>query len=235
MDQEERDVEVFERIPWESLRPTPDRRWVAYLVAAGLVMGAVGVTVGRGMGAPAPSTTVGAVTTTPVPTVPVTLGSSVPVPPPPTAPTVHSTSLPQPEEWSEADLMAVPADAMDDVAAALAEWYVAEYFTRDDEEDAGRSFVEWVRVVDRRWVTTTDIDLTVAVRRLAAQGDDPYQRMPVEAWLVSVRLEEGEWVVVAGPEPAEPPALRVELVDENAEETLWTDPAGLEWVIPVPP
>ena len=49
MDPDERDVEIFERIPWESLEKPQDRRWVVYLLAAGLVMGAVGVTVGRGM------------------------------------------------------------------------------------------------------------------------------------------------------------------------------------------
>src|SRR5690606_40669996 len=80
---DERDVEVFERIPWEALTERPDRRWIAYVVAAVIVLGALGVSIGRHLaGGPAlsPPTTLGAATD-PVTT---TTGTVPPVTAPPT-------------------------------------------------------------------------------------------------------------------------------------------------------
>lgn len=222
---DEHDVEVFERIPWESLEQPPDRRWMAYLLAAAIILGAVGVSFGRQMGRetqPGPTTsnaTVGATRRDHTP-----------------APTVEATAVPELlTTWSEADLMALPADSLDAAAAATAEWYVVDFFTRD--EPAGdRSFVEWVRASQVEWRSPSTAEVTVLIRRLAAVGDEPYQRLEAEAWRITTELADGGWAVVPGPVRQETPELVV-LPDPGAaqSEAEWTDPAGVVWRVRPPP
>ena len=247
VDSDERDVEIFERIPWEALDKPGDRRWMVYLAATALVMVALGVTVGRSMGGPpaaAPSTTL----------------AQPPVPSPPAAAPTTSPAVTAPEistSWSEADLMAVPAESLEGVAGAMGEWFVVDFFTREGAEGGDRSFVEWSAVVAREWVSSSALDLTVVLRRLAATGDDAYQRLPVEGWVVSLELGDEGWVVVDGPVSVPAPDLAVDISDlddkppatvvaavddgevtsgtESDEgwlvEVDWTDAAGLEWVV----
>lgn len=247
VDADEQDVEVFERIPWESLEKPQDRRWVFYLVAAAVVMGAVGVTVGRGMSTP-PSVPVPTEATVSAPT-----SSSGPVPS--TIPVAAAPDIPT--TWSEADLMAVPGETLEDAAAALAEWYVVDYFTRSGADAEGRSFVEWSAVVAKHWRSASALELTVVLRRLAARGDEPYTKVPAEGWLVTAELVDQGWVVVEGPvavTPLEPvvdmapldgevPAEVAAEVEEGEVrggsqvaggwlvELDWVDPAGLGWVV----
>lgn len=248
VDSDEGDVEIFERIPWDALERPQERRWIVYLVAAAVVMGAIGVSVGRGIPVGPPSTTVSSVT------------SPAPEPTSPPDVTVPLEAAPEiPTTWTEADLMAVPAETLEDSAAVMAEWFIVDYFTRDGgtSDAGGRSFVEWAAVVDRTWVSNSVMELTVVVRRLAAEGDDTYQRIPVEGWLVTAELGDEGWVVVQGPVAITAPDPAVDLVpldgpapaevvspggDETVRgaaeiddgwivEVEWTDPAGLDWVI----
>lgn len=248
---EDHDVEVFERIPWESLEQNPNRRWILYLVATALVLGAVGVTIGRGMiTPPVEQPTVLATATAPMvdPSAePVVGGRGSP----------DATILPPPEStWSEADLMALPEGAVETPAMAVAEWFVVQHFTRE-EGDVGRSFVDWARAVELTWMDLTTVDVTVLVRRLAAEGDDPYQRLPAEAWQVTTELEDDWWVVTHGPVQVALPTLEVSVpsLEDHVPDELavapeapivgaaqideeswsvgveWTDAAGLIWVI----
>ena len=248
VDSDEGDVEIFERIPWDALEKPRDRRWIVYLVAAAVVMGAIGVSVGRGMITVGPSpTTAPSVPQTPDPT----------TPPDVTAPVATAPEIPT--TWTEADLMAVPAETLEDSAAVMAEWFIVDYFTRDggNSDAGGRSFVEWAAVVDCKWVSSSVMELTVVVRRLAAEGNDPYQRIPVEGWQVTTELGDEGWVVVQGPVATAAPDPAVDLVpldgpvpaevaspgaDGTAHgameieggwivEVDWTDAAGLDWLI----
>ncbi len=246
---EEHDVEVFERIPWEALEKSgPDHRWLAYLVAMVVVLGAVGISIGRGM-APSPVTSP-AVTQAPTATIPVASDvHEAPAPEPTAAPNQASV-------LSEADLMALPGDSLEAGAAAVAEWFVVDHFTREDG-DGGRSFVDWARAGELTWLGATTIDVTVLIRRLAASGDDAYQRLPAEAWRVTTELIDDHWVVIHGPTPAQAPTLDVSLpapegdvpdrVASSVEdgtitgaaqvegrwsvELQWTDDAGLTWTV----
>jgi hypothetical protein len=249
VESDEGDVEIFERIPWDALEKPQDRRWIVYLAAAAVVMGAIGVSVGRGMipvGSP-PATAPSVTSPTPEPTTPPDI--TVPLAAAPETPTT----------WTEADLMAVPAETLEDSAAVMAEWFIVDYFTRDGgtADAGGRSFVEWAAVVDRTWVSNSVMELTVVVRRLAAEGDNTYQRIPVEGWLVTAELGDEGWVVVQGPvaTAALDPAVDLvpldgpvpaEVASRGGDETVrgaaeidggwiveveWTDPAGLDWVI----
>jgi len=248
---EDHDVEVFERIPWESLEQNPNRRWIPYLVATAVVLGAVGVTIGRGMiTPPVEQPTVLATTTAPM-----TDSSAGPVVGATGSP--DTTILPaQDSMWSEADLMALPEGAVETAAMAVAEWFIVEHFTREDG-DEGRSFVEWARAGELTWMDPTTVDVTVLVRRLAAKGDDPYQRLPAEAWQVTTELDGDRWVVTHGPVQMAPPTLDVavpsldgRVPDELAVATEapmlgaakidednwsvgveWTDAAGLIWLV----
>jgi len=249
VESDEGDVEIFERIPWDALEKPQERRWIVYLAAAAVVMGAIGVSVGRGM--------------IPVGSPPTTASSVTSPAPEPTSPpdvTVPLAAAPEiPTTWTEADLMAVPAETLEDSAAVMAEWFIVDYFTRDGgNSDAGeRSFVEWAAVVDRNWVSNSVMELTVVVRRLAAEADATYQRIPVEGWLVAAELGDEGWVVVQGPVavPAPDPAVDLlpldgpvpaEVASGEADGTMrgaaeidggwivevdWTDSAGLDWVI----
>lgn len=214
---EERDVEVFERIPWESLEAKSDRRWMAYALAVVIVLGAVGVSLGRQMAAPPEPvpTTTAPVSTTPETVAPATTVEVAAAPGPPTT-------------WSEADLMALPAETIETTAMAVAEWFVVDFFTRDDPED-DRSFVEWARAWQMEWETPTSARVTVLVRRLGATADEPYHRLGAEAWDVELELDEEDWSVASGPARGETPELVVRDTDAIGGE--WTDEAGVTWRI----
>lgn len=207
---EDGDVEVFERIPWDSLKPPPDRRWLAYLGAVGIVLAAVGVSIGRGMSPgvnPPVATSIPAAVTTMVdpaePTEPAE-------PLPETQPTVVDTELSG--VWSEADLMAVPFSNLEASAAAVAEWFVVDWFTRDGTAGNlnGRSFVEWSGVSKVEWVTASRVEVTVVVKRLASVDDEPYTRLAAEAWVVNATIDRDEWLIDEGPVLAPTPQLAVE-------------------------
>lgn len=224
------DVEVFERIPWESLENVGgDRRWVAYLVAGALVLGAVGVSLGR-QGVPVPAPVVPAAEST-IPVAEIGDGSPVTSP----VPVSSATSYPVTEEgsWAEADLMALAEAPVEVTGASVAEWFVTDHFTRDGDD--GRSFVEWAGVVGFSWLEVDRATATVAMMRLAAEGKGEYRRLDPEAWEVVLALDEEGWVVVDGPLRAEgwSPRIEIATISEGraSVETRWVDGAGLEWPV----
>lgn len=219
---DEKDVEIFERIPWESLAERTDHRWIAYVVAGVVVLGALGISVGRHLAAgpvvpPATTMATAAVpTATSQPFPPSSPPTSAPASPPPTEPML-----------TEADLMALPAADLEWAAAAVAEWFIADHFTRDSA-GGDRSYVEWVRAFEVEWTSTTTASVTVVTRRLAARGDDPYQRLDEEAWEVVTELTDDGWTVAAGPAPARLPLVEVGAPEPTSE---WVDAAGLTWPV----
>jgi hypothetical protein len=230
----EEEVEIFERIPWDSIDSRPDRRWVAYLVAGVIVLASIGVSIGRQIG---PTTREAGDSTLPqsVSIPPGTLAPSTTLAVATTTPTTVGEEL-----WTEADLMALPEGTVEATAATLAEWYVTDFFTRD-QVDRERSFVEWVGAWEVEWMSPALARITVLVRRLAAVGDDPYQRLDVEAWDVITRLDDTGWTVAGGPLVAEAPELAVDVDDDLLEDSRreartiepmeWTDPAGVIWSV----
>lgn len=225
------DVEVFERIPWEALEGADgNRRWIAYTVAAALVIGAVGVSLGRQATPPPVPTTIAAVAdgAAPVSTAPVSM-VAVSTPSSPAPPATEPGS----GRWAEADLMALADTPVEVTGAAVAEWFVTDHFTRDGTEE--RSFVEWAGVVGFDWLDLDRAEATVAVARLAAAVGGDYQRLEPEAWSVVLALDEEGWAVVDGPIAAEAGLPRVEIPasDEagGTVERRWIDDAGLEWTV----
>jgi hypothetical protein len=231
VDQSDRDVEIFERIPWDSLGPAPDRRWWAYVVAAAIVMGALGVSVGRSWSdSPAPIASTAPTTAPPIQTSITTAPAETAERPRETVPVPSTTS----SLWSEADLMAVPEERLLQSAAGTATRFVVDHFTRDEDGDGGgRSFVEWAEAIETTWTGADAVTVTVVVRRLAAADDDAYRRVPDEAWEVDLRLEEARWAVVGGPAGALAPDLVVDLAESEWDE--WTDVVGLTWQVSRPP
>jgi len=128
---------------------------------------------------------------------------------------------------TEADLMALPAADLEWAAAAVAEWFIADHFTRDSA-GGDRSYVEWVRAFEVEWTSTTTASVTVVTRRLAARGDDPYQRLDEEAWEVVTELTDDGWTVAGGPAPARLPLVEVGAPEPTSE---WVDAAGLTWPV----
>lgn len=224
MEEQERDTEVFERIPWEALHSGPDRRWMIYAGAAIVVVGAIGVSIGRSPAVPA---------TTPAPP-PASVTSVPTTSTPEVATTVVSASTPSTsvaEVITEADLMALDGANIDRQAMAAAEWFVVEWFTRESsDDDPSRSFVDWASTVSIEWLSSTRARVMVAIRRLATANGGSYQRVDDEAWSVDVEMTLDGWKVVAGPAIEDFP-LTMDIESANAERTEWTDGAGLSWSI----
>jgi hypothetical protein len=231
------DVEVFERIPWESLERQADHRWIVYLVAAALVAGAVGLSLGR-QGLPSPDAAAPPAPAPPLnPAPPLTTAASVTTAAPardlatspgPAAgpPSAGGDGLPP----AEADLMALADAPLELTAAAVAEWFVTDFFTRRGGE-GGRSFVEWAGVVAFRWEAPTRAALTVGVVRLAAKEADEYRRVDPEAWNVVLELDGDGWRVVDGP-VAVPGGFLPEVAAAGAGPVSeWVDGAGLRWQV----
>lgn len=116
------------------------------------------------------------------------------------------TAVPQPQIYSEADLMAVLPPRPELEAIARAEWFVTDYFTVDGDQaladsvaaalpDAitlptsdgqAISYVEWARAVAVADNLDGSFDVTVWFRTLAGTGDGGFDRTGVRA--VEVRL-----------------------------------------------
>jgi len=213
------DDEHFERIPWDQLRSAPgNRRGLVYALAAAIVAAAVSAMLARNLGNP-PLTTVPVVsspTAAPPGSIPAT-----------TSPATTSTTVESPVVWTEADLMAVHPDELKVEATAVAEWFVADYFTADGAgelqtqlrlmlptdvplpvHDPGyRSFVEWARAVSAVESVPGEYVVVVVVRALGAAADAGYQRLPLRAVEVIVRWTDAGWSIADLPSPIDPPVL----------------------------
>ncbi|HEU4750120.1 MAG TPA: hypothetical protein VFT54_03590 [Acidimicrobiia bacterium] len=211
------DDEQFERIPWDQLRPTTGgRRGLIYALAAAIVAAAVSATLARNLAGPPPTTL--PLAPTPTAAQPLTTTSLVPTV------TTESATV-----WSEADLMAVHPDDLRAEAAAIAEWFVADYFTADGSggledqlrsmlpseaplpvhEPGYRSFVEWVRSVSAIEESPGQYLVQVVVRTLGALESSSYRRLPLRAVEVNVQWTDQGWSIADLPSPIDLPALAV--------------------------
>lgn len=210
--------EEFESIPWDSLvadQSDHRRRWGLVGIVAALVLGAsFGLSRllwGAGPPPVVPVTMLAAVT-----------ASTVAVAVPDTVPPSSEPSAPAPPDaYSEADLLALPADDAGRRAAAYASWFAAEYFTLDGSDPerravaallpAGvevlpadpsvRSFVEGVEVVEVSASDGVHHRVVLLVRSLAAAGEGAYRRQPVRMVEVVVRVDERGSAVADLPRP----------------------------------
>lgn len=187
-----------------------------YALAAAIVAAAVSATLARNLAGPPPTTL--PLAPTPTAAQPLTTTSLVP-----TATTASATI------WSEADLMAVHPDDLRAEAAAIAEWFVADYFTADGSggvedqlrsmlpseaplpvhETGYRSFVEWVRSVSATEASPGQYLVQVVVRTLGAVESSSYRRLPLRAVEVKVQWTDLGWSIADLPSPIDLPALAV--------------------------
>lgn len=203
--------EHLEQIPWSELvvqqRPFP--RWIAYVAAGALAVGAIGVVVGRSL--PASSEPV-------TPLVP-----SVSLTTLPALPNVIPTTAPL---YSEADLMALVPGSQEQLAAARAEWFVHDYFGTggrpgealgvvaalpDGAEiptggGTGVSFVEWAQSAAIETVGPDLYQATVLFGMLGGSDVQSLTRLPVRAVSVVVEVKDGNASIVDLPSPAAVPA-----------------------------
>ncbi len=195
------DSEEFEQIPWSALVAEHDDGLDRRVY---MVVGVVGVLVAVVFGI----RLLGGASGQPTP--PVTL------PPQVATDTTEATTTTR-VVVSEADLMADTPDTADAAdalrVAALAEWFVTDYFTRDgspetvrslrsmmspiaDEldlpHDAGppTSYVEWARTTGLRYMDPLEVEVEVTFRTITDPGTG-FERDPVRAVVVTLTLEEG--------------------------------------------
>jgi hypothetical protein len=203
------DEEHFDSIPWSALIPqTHDRPWLVYVAAGAVVALVVGVLAARSLRPASPAAGPAAETSTTVQ---------------PSAALVTPTTV---LSISEADLRAEiePAEGGRTAAAARAEWFVTDYYTRDgaggrEAELAGAlgrpappavgeatTYVEWARA----WETASEGDgrfrVLVAFRSIT-NTDTGFMRGLVRGVAVRVQVDAtGGTRVMEVPEPVELPA-----------------------------
>lgn len=249
--------QIGEHLPWEHLTipPQPDRRFLMYGLAAGLIVAVLGVVVVRQLGRPSASEL--------QPVTPVTAAQEV-TPPEPVTTTVDrvvppptvTMALAEPEaptELSEADLIAVDTGGIHRKVAGTAEWLVLEFFTldpadpwRDRVETASGlrlpstfvpdasdgpavSYVEWTRTRSVDQIGEDSFRASVLIRRLVAPDGVTYQRLPTEWVEVDLRVEPDGFVrAVSLPEITTPIASNLFPLQE-AEPAWTTDAAGIGW------
>ena len=222
------DDERFEHIPWEQLGVSGDRnKMIVYgLAGAVLIAGLTASVVGR------PSTPTDLVPTPTAATVETTealtlLTTVTEAPVGPASGTGPPAAPEQSRAWSEADLMALPAESLAREAAALAEWLASDFFTVDGgtqitddltgafpagsplpEASSGtRSFVEWARTLSVEESAPGRYRILVVVRRLAAAEGESYRRLAPIAVVIEMSWTEGGWSATDLPALADPPLL----------------------------
>ncbi len=217
------DAEEFEHIPWAHLAARAPRVSPAtlYLVAGALLAAALGAVIARAVWPAAPAPTIEAAVPAPTTFPPAPLADDGPVPP---------ATVVSPQLYAEADLMAaVPGDD-ERRAAALAEWFVADYFTLDRSPGAGErlravlpvgssdvplphegaggpvSYVEWSRALRVEPLVGRRFRVTVGFRVVAALEEGGYRRLPVRAVEVVLEVDEQERIRLLDlPSPAPSP------------------------------
>jgi len=198
--------EELEIIPWAMLAEhMGQRRMLGYgRYALGLLVFALVVVVGLNVARQRPGTVVAADPDT------TDVASSVPTTPVAqlVTTTIARAGVPSgPALYSEADLMAVLPDTIDDAGAArrratqAAEWFVTDYFTSTGVGPQ-TSWVEWTLAGDVVAVTASDFEVVVAFGTLVADDEGTYRRSRDRAVILPVRVEDDTATVVGLPRPA---------------------------------
>ena len=197
----------YEQIPWSQLVPVQKDRSLQLAVLV-VVIAAALLAIVFMMRRPAATVPVVASTAVPPAVIdeapgvatPASPASALPVPEP------ESTVVPQPQIYSEADLMAALPPQPELMAIARAEWFVTDYFTVDGDAALGDSvgaalpdavsrpatdgsaisYVEWARAVAVVTALDGSFDITVWFRTLVGDSAGGFTRTDVRA--VDVRL-----------------------------------------------
>ncbi|MEX0667243.1 MAG: hypothetical protein WD313_02810 [Acidimicrobiia bacterium] len=220
------DDERFEHIPWEQIAPAGNRnKLVLYALAGAVLIAGLTAAVVRGGGATTEleSTPTTAISVTAPTMIEATTASSSPS----TAASGTASDSGQPQTWSEADLLAFPAEALAAEAAAVAEWLASDFFTIDGgtqiaddlktvlpegsavpaAPSGSRSFVEWARAVSVQESAPGLYEVLVVVRRLGAAEGESYRRIAPIGVVVTLSWTEEGWSVTDLPVLAEAPTL----------------------------
>lgn len=197
---EEKNQEVYERIPWETLeKQGGDRQWLVLGIAGAVVAGSLGYSFmsNRPVLPEPPPTEAAAAVTAPT----TTLAAVPPAPAPAqTAPSVVT----------EADLYAVDPDRLKAEAAAHARWVVREYLTQDGSSESGflrallpadiplpstpeglLVFVEWVDSVRVAEVDVGTYRVDVLARYMVSSDGGDYQRVDPELFTLDIGIADG--------------------------------------------
>lgn len=219
MDDDERDAERFESIPWSSLLPEENDRRTKWLgIGAAVVLAVVAGLVAFRMFGSSPSGTVVAIDPAPaqLDTGGVAAVSTTAALPDLPADSEGPTSTQGPGSgpvgvpYSEADLMAAVPDISMRAATMRAEWFVTDYFTVDADASPdsvaaslvplegialphvsprGVSYVEWARAYAVVPLPASGYRVAVAFRTLSAPKGEAVARRPVRAVEVDVAVE----------------------------------------------
>ena len=219
--------EQYESIPWDALVTDDTRRRTRglYLLAAVLVIGSLTAAIARNLPGAAPTAVTDVTTVTTVTTEP-------------TDATVVSDGIAP--LFTEAALTPDVTDrSVTDSAAAIAAWFVADYFTLDgssltrdsleqlladhvdlpEADPAARSFVESVVPLAVEELNEGRVRVVALVRSLAASDGEDYRRQPARAVEVMVMVSPDGFAVLDLPRPVPLPAaapLHVELEPGDA-------------------
>jgi len=216
----------YEQIPWSHLVPVQKDRSIQLALLVVAIVGALLAIVFfmRRSSSTIPVAAEPAATT---PTVAVVEQTTIAVPEAPVDPEPPQTAVPQPQIYSEADLMAVLPPRPELEAIARAEWFVTDFFTVDGDQaladsvaaalpDAialptgdgqAISYVEWARAVAVADNLDGSYEVTVWFRTLAGAADNGFDRTGVRAVEVRLvtdelgRLAVADMPVVAGVAP----------------------------------
>lgn len=197
---DEKNQEVYERIPWEALeKQGGDRQWLILGIAGAVVAGSLGYSFmsNRPAPLPPPPTETAAAVTAPT----TTFAPVAPAPAP---------SQPAPSVVTEADLYAVDPDRLATEAAAHARWVVREFLANDGSSEQGvlRSllpadiplpstpegvlvFVEWVDSVGIAEIDVGSYRVDVLARYMVSADGGDYQRVDPELFTLDIGIADG--------------------------------------------
>ncbi|MEX2134245.1 MAG: hypothetical protein WEB67_08900 [Acidimicrobiia bacterium] len=197
---DEKNQEVYERIPWDSLeKQGGDRQWLILGIAGAVVAGSLGYSFMSNRPAPLPPLPTEAVAAVSAPTT--TFAAVPPATPPP---------QPAPSLVTEADLYAVDPDRLAAGAAAHARWVVREFLANDgsSEQVVLRSllpadiplpstpegvlvFVEWVDSVGVAEIDVGTFRVEVLARYMVSADGGDYQRVDPEVFTLDIGMADG--------------------------------------------
>jgi hypothetical protein len=233
--------EVYERIPWEHLdKQGSDRQWLLVGLAGAVALGALAYSFMKNQPvesvAAAPTVEQPVTAEAPPSTVVRSLGAT--------------TTVASPVVISEADLYAIDAQQLADVASTHAEWFAVEYFSVDGSTESSETlldllpegvplpeapagtqvFVDWVGTQRIVQIGDFDFAIEVLVRSLVSTPENGFTRQPVRLIEIEVSLGvDGEPRIISAPvvlEAAPASSGRLELTEIPEEVRVAASTSG---------
>jgi hypothetical protein len=197
---DEKNQEVYERIPWESLeKQGGERQWLILGIAGAVVAGSLGYSFMSNRAAPLPPPPTGAAAIAEAPAT--TFAPVAPVPAP---------AQPPPSVVTEADLYAVDPEHLASEASAHARWVVREYLASDGSTEQGLLrnllpadiplpttpegvlvFVEWVDSVSVAEIAVGTYRVEVLARYMVSADGADYERVEPELFTLDIAMTDG--------------------------------------------